>query len=120
LDGHTGRDVRPVTFGLDGVWFEIRLGAATATRLRAALDRFVRAARRVPGTAPLPVRGVEAHLAHAVRRWARERGYRVSDRGRLSVIVLEAYARAHPGGWRGDAVGDTPDHPKRLGGRDAR
>jgi hypothetical protein len=120
LDGHTGHDVRPVSFGLDGVWFEIRLGAANAARLRAALDRFVRAARRVPATAPLPVSGVEAHLAGAVRRWARERGYRVSDRGRLSAIVLEAYERAHPGGRRGDGVRDTPGHPKRLGGRDAR
>lgn len=120
LDGHTGIDVRPVSFGLDGVWFEISLGAANAVRLRAALDRFVRAARRVPGVAPLPVSAVEAHLARAVRRWARERGYRVSDRGRLSAIVLEAYARAHPGGRHGHGVRDTPGHPKRLGGRDAR
>ncbi|MFE9746630.1 histone-like nucleoid-structuring protein Lsr2 [Saccharothrix saharensis] len=112
LDGHTGHDVRAVSFGLDGVWFEIRLGAANAARLRAALDRFVRAARRVPGTAPLPVRSVDAHLAQAVRRWAREHGYRISDRGRLSAIVLDAYDRAHPGGRRADGTRVIPDHPK--------
>lgn len=116
LDGHTGRDVRPVLFGLDGVWFEIRLGAANAARLRAALDRFVRAARRLPGTPPAPVRSDNAETARVVRRWAREHGYRISDRGRLSAIVLEAYERAHPTPGRPD----RGDHPKRLDGRDRR
>lgn len=114
LDGHTGHDVRPVSFCLDGVWFEIRLGAANAARLRAVLERFIRAARRVPATAPVPVRSVDAHLAQAVRQWAREHGYRISDRGRLSAIVLEAYERAHPGGRRGGGPRETPDHPKWL------
>ncbi|WP_211363656.1 Lsr2 dimerization domain-containing protein [Saccharothrix saharensis] len=112
LDGHTGHDVRAVSFGLDGVWFEIRLGAANAARLRAALDRFVRAARRVPGTAPVPVRSVDAHLARIVRRWAREHGYRISDRGRLSAIVLDAYDRAHPPRRRSDGARVILDHPK--------
>ncbi|MEU4766702.1 Lsr2 family protein [Actinosynnema sp. NPDC023794] len=120
LDGHTGHDVRPVSFGLDGVWFEIRLGAANAARLRAVLDRFVRAARRVPGAAPAPVRSVDAHLAQAVRQWAREHGYRISDRGRLPEIVLEAYERAHAGRRHADGTRRIADHPKRLGGRDAR
>ena len=119
LDGHSGHDVRPVTFGLDGVWFEIRLGAANAARLRALLDRFVRAARRVPGAAPTPVRSADAQAARTVRQWAREHGYRISDRGRLSEIVLEAYERAHPGKHRVDGSRRTPGHPKRLGGRDA-
>lgn len=119
LDGHTGHDVRPVSFGLDGVWFEIRLGAANAARLRAVLDRFVRAARRVPGTAPTPARSGDALLAQVVRQWAREHGYRISDRGRLSEIVLEAYERAHPGRRGADGSRRTPDHPKRLGRRDA-
>lgn len=95
LDGHTGHDVRPVSFGLDGVWFEIHLGAANADRLRAVLDRFVRAARRGPGTPPSPVRSTDAHPAEVVRRWARAQGYRVCDRGRISAIVLAAYDRAH-------------------------
>ena len=118
LDGHTGHDVRPVTFGLDGVWFEIRLGAANAARLRAVLERFVQAARRVPGTAPAPVRSVDAHLAQSVRQWAREQGYRISDRGRLSAIVLEAYERAHPAQPRARGGPETSDHPKWLGGGD--
>ncbi|MFI9008439.1 histone-like nucleoid-structuring protein Lsr2 [Actinosynnema sp. NPDC053489] len=120
LDGHTGHDVRPVLFGLDGVWFEIRLGAANAARLRAALDRFVRAARRTPGAPPMPVSSTDAHVARAVRRWAREHGYRISDRGRLSAIVLDAYERAHSGRRRNRGVRATPDHPKRLGGGDGR
>ncbi len=119
LDGHTGHDVGPVSFGLDGVWFEIRLGAANAARLRAVLDRFVRVARRVPGGPPMPVRSVDADPAQTVRQWARAHGYRISDRGRLSAIVLEAYQRAHPGRRRADGARGAPDHPERPGARDA-
>ena len=119
LDGHAGHDVRPVSFGLDGVWFEIRLGAANAAGLRAVLDRFVRAARRVPGPAPAPVTSVDANLARAVRQWAREHGYRISDRGRLSEIVLAAYERAHPCRRCGDGPRQARDHQKRPGSRDA-
>jgi len=119
LDGHSGHDVRPVSFGLDGVWFEIRLSAANAARLRAVLDRFVRAGRRVPGAAPTPVRSGDADVAQVVRQWAREHGYRISDRGRLSEIVLEAYERAHAGRRRANGSRRAPDHPKRLEGRDA-
>lgn len=116
LDGHTGDDVRTVSFALDGVWFEIRLGAANAGRLRAALDRFVRAARPVPVARPALVRSVDADLAVAVRRWAREQGYRVCDRGRISAIVLDAYDRAHPGSSGTGQARNTGDQPKRLGG----
>ncbi|MEU4742919.1 histone-like nucleoid-structuring protein Lsr2 [Actinosynnema sp. NPDC023658] len=118
LDGHPGRDVRPVSFGLDGVWFEIRLGAANAARLRAALDRFVRAARRVPGAPPVRARGFDGHVARTVREWAREHGYRICDRGRISAIVLDAYERAHPTRRGAGGVRDTPDHPRRPGRRD--
>lgn len=34
----------------------------------------------------------------AVRAWARENGYEISDRGRLPAEVTEAYAAAHPSG----------------------
>jgi hypothetical protein len=112
LDGHTGHDVRPVSFGLDGVWFEIRLGAANAARLRAALDRFVRAARRLPGTTPAPVRSVDAQEAPTVRHWARQHGYRVCDRGRISAIVLEAYGRAHPDRRPGSGPPGRPGSPE--------
>jgi hypothetical protein len=30
-----------------------------------------------------------------VREWAREHGYKVSDRGRISAEVQQAYAAAH-------------------------
>jgi hypothetical protein len=34
----------------------------------------------------------------AVRAWARENGYSISDRGRVPAEVIEAYSAAHPGG----------------------
>lgn len=96
LDGSTGKDVRPVSFGLDGVVFVIHLSAANAARLRAALDRFVRAGRRLAGQSAAPVRSMDAEVTRAVRRWARENGYRVSAHGRIAARVLDAFERAHP------------------------
>jgi hypothetical protein len=34
-----------------------------------------------------------SHDVHAVREWARAHGHKVSDRGRISAKVLEAYNR---------------------------
>jgi hypothetical protein len=98
LDG--GQADETVSFALDGEAYEIDLGAANAARLRDRLARFTAAARQAgndrstPGaasapTAPRPSIGREQN--QAIRKWARNRGILVSDRGRIPVHILEAY-----------------------------
>lgn len=92
-----------VTFGLDGKQYEIDLSDAHATALRENLADFVAVARltRLPGSAS-PARssarartpGDRAQLA-AIRAWAKQNGHVVSDRGRVSKAVLDAFAAAH-------------------------
>lgn len=96
VDGSVGEDVSTVRFGLDGVQYEIDLCATNAERMRASLGEFVAAARRTGGrrtrsAAPLRSVGRSRAETAAIRTWAREGGYEVSDRGRISAAVLDAY-----------------------------
>lgn len=96
LDGGPANET--VTFTLDQVEYEIDLSSANAAALREALSVYVGAARRVGGAsraaARRPARTDKEQL-DAIRRWARDNGFDVSDRGRISKVVREAYdARA--------------------------
>ena len=100
VDG--GEAEETVTFGLDGVTYEIDLSVKNAQELRDLVAPWVGHARRVGGRAAARGRAGgrtraasgKADLA-AVRSWARENGFQVSDRGRVSGEVLSAYDAAH-------------------------
>src|SRR5919112_1803351 len=98
-----------VEFGIDGKNYEIDLSKENAGRLRDALADFVSAARRAggrrrggnsagtgtssagAGTAPKGRSAIDREQNQAIRDWARKRGMKVSDRGRIPAEVLEAY-----------------------------
>jgi len=105
LDGAAAAEgVRTVHFGLDGVDWEVDLSVAEAARLREVLGRYVPFARRAAAeverpvnvSPPTPVRSLDVAELRAVRAWARSNGLSVSDRGRISEAVLEAFEEAHP------------------------
>ncbi len=102
--------VETVHFGLDGASYEIDVNEKNAKKLRDALANFVGHARRVDGgrrgTAPRtrpatrPARVTsrtvpDREQTAAIREWARANGHEVSERGRLSAAVLEAFEAAH-------------------------
>jgi len=100
LDG--GEAEETVSFSLDGVSYEIDLSAGNAAELRDALASWVGHARRVGGRASAGRRAAAAPRPRsgsrdltAVRSWARDNGFSVSDRGRVSSEVLTAYDAAH-------------------------
>jgi hypothetical protein len=93
IDGSEATET--VTFGLDAVSYEIDLSARNAEKLRRVLQRYTSAGRRVGGRrtrgrATTPARAERAEAA-AVREWARQNGYEVSDRGRLAGDITEQY-----------------------------
>ena len=101
LDG--GVAAETVTFGLDGVSYEIDLSDKNAGKLRdefATLDRPCapvgrpshHGSPRLPAARPAPP---SRRDLSAVRAWARANGHQVSDRGRVSAAVQEAYDKAH-------------------------
>jgi hypothetical protein len=100
VDG--GEADETVTFALDGVSYEIDVSEDNAQALRDALSTWVGHARRVGGRAASKARsagrakapGARADLSD-VRSWARENGFQVSERGRVSSEVMAAFEAAH-------------------------
>ena len=101
LDGSED-DVSTVTFTLDGKDYEIDLSAGNADRLRGKLAKFTDAASPVRTKGAPTQSNSRAALprtsrdqTQAVRDWARSTGHVVSDRGRISRSIQEAFNAAH-------------------------
>jgi hypothetical protein len=98
-----------VSFSLDGTSYEIDLAERNAKELRDVFSRYVSAARKVgrggrsssssSSSGGGRTRGsggrMDREQAGAIREWARKNGHAVSDRGRISASVVEAYESAH-------------------------
>ena len=101
LDGSDA--VETVSFALDGVDYEIDLNEQHASELRNALSLYVGHGRRTGGRRRTSAGGSKRSTAASsggpsaaeIRAWARENGYDVPERGRVSADVREAYAAAH-------------------------
>lgn len=97
LDEGEGTTIR---FSLDGRSYDIDLSNANAQRLRDALAAFIKVATPVSAVAKSDrsraKRGIDRKSdLTAVRAWANNNGYTVSDRGRVPAAVIEAYTAAH-------------------------
>ena len=90
IDGSEADETIP--FGLDGARYEIDLNRENAQELRAQLARYVKAARKVTGSAGRPPRvrktAVNDSSNKEIRNWARERGLDVNDRGRIPADII--------------------------------
>jgi len=85
-----------VSFSVDGRSFEIDLSATNAAALREVFAPYVAAGRRVAGGRSSRRRGGSSRRGaseelSAIRAWARENGYKVSNRGRVSAAIVAAY-----------------------------
>jgi len=98
LDGEVADET--VEFGVDGKNYEIDLSKDNAGKLRDALSEFIASARKASGgrrrgsaapVAPARRPSIDREQNQAIREWARKRGMKVSDRGRIPAEVLEAY-----------------------------
>lgn len=102
LDG--GAADETVSFTLDGTTYEIDLTDEHAAQLRDAFAPWVGAARRASGgrAGSRPASrsrssavAADRQRVQEMREWARTHGHKVSERGRLSSVVVEAYESAH-------------------------
>ena len=96
LDGTEATET--VTFGLDGSAYEIDLNDANAAALREALSGYVGHARKSTGGSRRTRRSsgsVSSSNTKDVREWAKSQGMEVSERGRISADVQQAYDAAH-------------------------
>ena len=99
LDGTEATET--VSFGLDGTTYEIDLNDANASSLREALSGYVGHARKVTGGGRRTRRSsggsssASSSNTKDVREWAKAQGMEVSERGRISADVQQAYDAAH-------------------------
>jgi hypothetical protein len=95
LDGSDNAET--VSFGFDGVTYEIDLAKKNRAKLEKALAPYVEAGRRVPrgGRRGTGRSGGSSADRSAVRAWAKEAGLKVSERGRVSADVMRQYEAAH-------------------------
>ena len=85
-----------VTFALDGVSYEIDLNEEHVAALRESFEEWVGKARRTGGRRTAGRRRASGSSdTQKIREWAREQGMEVSDRGRVSAEIREAYKNAH-------------------------
>jgi len=83
-----------VAFVLDGVSYQIDLSDKNARKLRDTLAPYVAAARRGASRSSRGRRSASTSTprdAQAIRSWARRNGHEVSERGRISSTILDAY-----------------------------
>ena len=101
VDG--GDAAETVAFALDGVSYEIDLNAGNAGKLRDDLAVWVGHARKTGGrsrggsNAGANGRRSRSKRSHGadIRAWAQDQGLKVSERGRVSKDIVEAYEAAH-------------------------
>lgn len=88
-----------VVFALDGVSYEIDLSAQNAEQLRDDFAKWVGHAERTGGRKSTrsgrSAGSTPRKDLSLVRAWARAAGHEVSDRGRISSEIQEAYDKAH-------------------------
>jgi Lsr2 len=97
IDGSDADETIP--FGLDGTHYEIDLNSGHTHELRGQLERYVKAARKVTGSAGRPARVRRAAANDIknkeIRNWARQRGLEVNDRGRIPADIVAQYEAAN-------------------------
>jgi hypothetical protein len=101
IDG--GEAEETVSFSLDGVSYEIDLSAKNASVLRDAVAPYVGAARKAgrsvatKATATARTRSsgstatADREQNQAIREWAKKRGFKVSDRGRIPSDIVKQF-----------------------------
>jgi hypothetical protein len=99
IDG--GEAEETVSFSLDGVSYEIDLSSKNAATLRDAVAPYVGVARKA-GRVAAKAAAVRTRPAgstatadreqnQAIREWAKKRGFKVSDRGRIPNDIVEKF-----------------------------
>ena len=101
LDGtNLGSVANTISFAFDGKEYTIDLSDENAEKFREVMAPYVENGHRVSGSKAKPARRAAARSSStgdtkAIREWARNNGYEVSDRGRIPGHIMDAYAAAN-------------------------
>jgi hypothetical protein len=109
LTGEEAENISTVEFTLDGMTYELDLTDENRAKLRDAISPYANAGRKIGGrrrSGPRPgqaakstgsAAGYNRETLKTIREWAKKNGHSVSDRGRLSTEVLQAWQTTQAG-----------------------
>jgi hypothetical protein len=86
-----------VSFSVDGTAYEIDVCSTHAKELHHSFSSYVEHARRVSGGGRRRKTrsGPGRERSSEIRQWARERGDKVSERGRIPASIIQEYEATH-------------------------
>lgn len=91
------RSNETVAFSVDGTGYEIDVCSAHAKELHDTFSGYIAHARRLSGGARRRKArtGPGRERSSEIRQWARERGEKVSERGRIPASIIQEYEATH-------------------------
>ncbi|HEY3410877.1 MAG TPA: Lsr2 family protein [Propionicimonas sp.] len=88
------KDAESIEFSVNGKSYTIDLGKKNAAEFHESFDKYIAVAAKVGGVkSSKPSPGSKEDLA-AIRAWGKENGFKVSERGRVSSELKDAYSQA--------------------------
>jgi hypothetical protein len=89
-----------VSFAFDGTSYEIDVCSAHAKELQDSFGPYAENGRRIGAAAGGRRRGrtrsgPARERSSEIRAWARQRGHKVSERGRIPAAIIQEYEAAH-------------------------
>ncbi|MEV5599156.1 Lsr2 family protein [Streptomyces sp. NPDC052496] len=102
LTGEESAEVATHSLAVDGIAYEVDLAPDSYDKLLEAIGPFLKAGRRT-GRVKAGAAGARKVSGSAsgsgetakIRAWAKENGYEVNERGRVSADIREAYQNAN-------------------------
>jgi len=93
LTGNESEDVETVVYSLQNTFYEIDLSEESWKKLDSALARFIKVSREVTRAQAIQRFASATDSENdKIRTWAKDQGFEVGDRGRLSDEIKAAYA----------------------------
>lgn len=92
IDGTTASET--IIFAIDGLAYEIDLNETHAAKLRNNLAEWIESARNLAGQRATSPAQSSSASSPAIREWARNNGYEVSARGRISTELMKMWESA--------------------------
>ncbi|GAB36657.1 histone-like nucleoid-structuring protein Lsr2 [Gordonia otitidis] len=95
LDGAELEEAVTVVFGLNGKQYEFDTSPAHAKEFAQSLQKYLAVSRLANESGKQGRPSKRAHpRTQAIRAWARENGYEISNRGRISSEIVSAFEAA--------------------------
>lgn len=101
IDG-SHNNVSTVVFGINGKNYSIDLNPEHTRQLEEAFAYWIGHARKIKGDKKSQRPAASSEHSRAIRQWANDNGYQISERGAIPTRIKDAYAAAQHAHFSGE------------------